>query len=312
MYYLYPIAFQIFTSISLLIIFIAIINSCLKEDDWFNRTSNLFIFWGGFFISGYFVDIAFQLFDGKSIVLFILMGFINGVIFAFLYMVSLVISNNVKSILILLISAIAFYLLNILIELNLDNSYIYKSNNIENYSTFALIFIITVFVGFSITSNVIRENVFINITLFKKSKRKNRNYRFYNIYDPEKTDKKVVLKLLEDTIVLIENESNLKIDVRKDLTERTKSIIENVKLKKPNWHEILGSIKELIIILGALGSLAGGVIALDQAKTNLKTTENIITATCVNSDIFVKNKINLITQNPTEVSKIEYEAEKFP
>lgn len=313
----YQIAFQIFTSISLLLIVIAIIYSCLDEGDWFNRATNLIIFFGGFFVlitltSEQLQHTDLQFING-SYIFVLIKGALGGGIFTLLYIISLVRFNYryiIKPISIVLMSTFTFYLSSVFISFDKIDVETLSYNNAKAY---VLYFIVTVFVGFSIFSRIIMKSVIIHIDYFKKkSKKNNSNYRFYSIYDPEKTDKEFVLKLLEDTIVLIENESNLKIEVRNDLTKRTKSIIKNVKSKKSNWHEILGSIKELIIILGALGSLAGGVIALDQAKTNLETAENIITITCVDSDIFVKNEINLITQKPSEVNKIEYEIEESP
>lgn len=50
----------------------------------------------------------------------------------------------------------------------------------------------------------------------------------------------------------------------------------------------MGSIKESIIILGALGSLAGGCVGLAQAADKLKDAEEIVCSSSINNNFYIE------------------------
>lgn len=135
---------------------------------------------------------------------------------------------------------------------------------------------------------------------------KQRQYRSEGIklngfYQPENSNKAKIEELVNEAIVLIEEDSTLTTDSKKQLVEYLNIVLRDLKGEYSDWTKIIGRIKETIIILGAMGSIMGGIAPLFDAKKKLEDTTTIIENTSINLNYNVVNK----TFNCHDIQQLE-------
>lgn len=111
---------------------------------------------------------------------------------------------------------------------------------------------------------------------------KNPNLSINDFYEPKNTNKEKVIELIKEAIELIDSDDSLNESTKKQIKDYLQNVLKNLDREFVNWTEILGKIKETILVLGALGSFIGGVTPLMKAKEKLEETDTIIQKTSIN------------------------------
>ncbi len=112
-----------------------------------------------------------------------------------------------------------------------------------------------------------------------------------NLFDFDKSNKEEIKNLLIEATDLINSDKSLNEKSKKIINNYLDTAIKELDRKYVNWVKFLGRIKETIIILGALGSLAGGASVLFHVQEKLDQATVIIQKTSIN--------INYTTINET-------------
>ncbi len=113
------------------------------------------------------------------------------------------------------------------------------------------------------------------------------NFRSQNInmngfYDTTVTNKEKVKELISEAIDLINSESSITQESKKQLTEYLNKVIKDLERKGVDWTKVIGRIKEIVIILGALSTVIGNTSSLFKAKEKLEQTSEVIEKTSIN------------------------------
>lgn len=119
-------------------------------------------------------------------------------------------------------------------------------------------------------------------------------------YKPENSNKQKARYLIVDAINIIENDNTLSEKAKKSIIDYLNKSLAEFDKSNSNWTSIFGGLKETIFILGALGSLAGGItgaIALEQAKEKLEKATEIIQTSSININYQNVNQIFNISDN---------------
>ncbi|PZW37967.1 hypothetical protein LX95_02760 [Mesonia algae] len=101
-------------------------------------------------------------------------------------------------------------------------------------------------------------------------------------YEPKNSNKQQIKELIEESIDLIKSDEILTEKSKNQLIKYLSKVLNNLDSKNTDWTNLIGKIKEVVIVLGALGSFAGGVSSLIKAKEKLEETNEIIEKTSVN------------------------------
>ncbi len=113
-------------------------------------------------------------------------------------------------------------------------------------------------------------------------------------YKPENSNKQKARHLIVDAINIIENDSSLSEKSKKSIIDYLNKALAEFDKQNSNWTSIFGGLKETIFVLGALGSLAGGIVgtvALTQAKEKLEEATEIIQTSSININYQNVNQI---------------------
>lgn len=108
---------------------------------------------------------------------------------------------------------------------------------------------------------------------------------FEVIFCPDKSNKQDALKLLSEVVRLIKEDNELPFKIKKSILTKLEDIIELLHGDKTNWTLYFGKVQQLIIVLGAIGSISGGIAAwatVKEAKSKLIESTQIIETTSVN------------------------------
>lgn len=129
-------------------------------------------------------------------------------------------------------------------------------------------------------------------------------YKSINIndfYKPENSNKGLIKKLILEAIELINQDTSLTEKSRKEIAEYLNKTLKGLDSEHTNWTDIIGKIKETIIILGALSTIVGNISPLFEAKEKLEETTIVIEKTSVNLNYKVINE----TFNHTEIRNLD-------
>ena len=140
------------------------------------------------------------------------------------------------------------------------------------------------------------KNEFDNSIITNRTQNE-RFFDFYNFYNPDISNKTIVVDLVNEAIELINSDDFLSLEAKNKIVNRLLGIIDELHRKDTNWSGVFGKIKEAIIVLGALGSLAGGVYAITDAATKLEEAEKIIQETSINTNFFIEENVTNVFVN---------------
>ncbi len=109
---------------------------------------------------------------------------------------------------------------------------------------------------------------------------------FQLLYNPQISDKAKAAKLITEAIEIINNDNVLNKRQKKQITDALTKALTTLYNDSPDWTAFFGTVQQSIIILGALGSLVGGVAsvaALKQASEKVAEANKIVIETSVQS-----------------------------
>lgn len=118
---------------------------------------------------------------------------------------------------------------------------------------------------------------------------------FRNLYHPNLSNKQRAIELIEKAIKLIESDSLLQSKARSQIISKLRNILDSLNSEKTNWGKYFGTIKETIIILAALVTIAGNNYNLDHiisAKDSLEKASSTIEMTCINLNYINYTNVN--------------------
>jgi hypothetical protein len=104
-------------------------------------------------------------------------------------------------------------------------------------------------------------------------------------YNPDISNRNYAKKLINEAIDIITNDDILSEATKKSIIDYLTNALIEFEKPNSNWSIIFGKLKETIFVLGALGSLAGGitgVISLNDAKLKLEEATEVIEKTSIN------------------------------
>lgn len=104
-------------------------------------------------------------------------------------------------------------------------------------------------------------------------------------FDPSTSNKLKATQLISEAIKCVKESELLSEKTKKEIIIHLETAIEEFEKPTSNGSTIFGKLKEAVFILGALGSLAGGVtgvLALNQAKEKLEEASQVIGDTSIN------------------------------
>lgn len=117
------------------------------------------------------------------------------------------------------------------------------------------------------------------------------NLTLNGFYQPANSNKRKIQELINEAIILISEDETLTEKSKKQIIDYLNKVLRELDRENVNWSKIIGRIKETIIVLGALGSFAGGVTPLlTQAKDKLEETTIVIQQTSINLNYNVLNE----------------------
>ncbi len=109
---------------------------------------------------------------------------------------------------------------------------------------------------------------------------------FYDLYIPEGANRLDAERLIQDAIQIIRKDISLTPEARKKIISQLETALSN--LRKGDLKDFFGTVKEVVIILGALGLLAGGYYAaISQAQDKINDAVGIIEKTSINHNFKV-------------------------
>jgi hypothetical protein len=108
---------------------------------------------------------------------------------------------------------------------------------------------------------------------------------FNLLYNPNLSDKESVVQLIEEAIKYIKSDDQLSDRQKRQIIRLLTKALTNLKRSKTNWTSFFGDIHQTIIILGALGSLAGGIgcwVAISKANEKIIQATQLVERTSIN------------------------------
>lgn len=157
----------------------------------------------------------------------------------------------------------------------------------------------------------------MTLELINESKNKSNfydNLKINDFYKPDNSNKKKIKDLVNEAIALIRNDDTITTKTKNSIIDYLEISLRELDRERVNWTRFLGRIKETIIVLGALGSLAGGASFLFDAQGKLEQTTTIIQKTSVNINFNIlhetfnvqfiqdSSSINRLLELPAEIS----------
>ena len=118
----------------------------------------------------------------------------------------------------------------------------------------------------------------------------NENLELNGFYQPKNSNKIKIRDLINEAIDLVESDENITDKSKKQIIDYLNKVLIELNREHINWSRLIGRIKETIIVLGALGSISGGISPLIQAKDKLEETTVVIQQTSINLNYNVLNE----------------------
>ena len=129
-----------------------------------------------------------------------------------------------------------------------------------------------------------------------------REFDLNGFYQPQNTNKDEVKRLIKEAIELINAEDTITDKAKKQIIGYLERVLKSLDYSYVSWSTILGNIREVILVLGALGSFASG-FAIFQAKEKLKETTTVIQKTSINLNYNSINE-NIVIKNQNILNQI--------
>ena len=112
-----------------------------------------------------------------------------------------------------------------------------------------------------------------------------------DFYKPNKSNKTEIIELINEAIELIKEDFSITEKSKKSLINHLNKAIGDLNSQRTNWTRFFGKIKEVSVLLSALGSLAGNSHLLYDAITKLEKASIVIRKTSINLSYSILNDI---------------------
>lgn len=119
----------------------------------------------------------------------------------------------------------------------------------------------------------------------------------YDFYLPDLSDKQSAADMIEEAIRLIDIDDTLSRSARKRVVSHLRRAIDEIEKPKTDWSTVFGRMKEVVIVLGAVGSMVGGHCALAEARDKIEEATRVIERTSINVNYMSVAYNQLIEQN---------------
>lgn len=145
-----------------------------------------------------------------------------------------------------------------------------------------------------------------------KENSRHRSMRFFEFYEPDGADREGALECVKTAIELIDRDETLSDRAKKKIIRHLNDALYELRKSEPDWTVFFGKMKEAVIILGALGSLIGGVTDLTQARSELEEAMDIVGSTAVDQSYVsqLDNKIMEPLESPRLLPEPDQDASK--
>ncbi len=120
---------------------------------------------------------------------------------------------------------------------------------------------------------------------------------FNLLYNPNLSNKEKAIDLIKEAIDLINSEEQLTRRQKKQIINQLDKALKNLGSSNTDWTSYFGKIYQVILILGAIGSIAGGIgtwTAVKKANEKITQATNIIEQTSINQ--YYSHKIQISTE----------------
>lgn len=117
----------------------------------------------------------------------------------------------------------------------------------------------------------------------------------YDFFLPDLSDKQSAAALIQEAISILEKDETLSISARKRIVVHLRRAIDEIEKPKSDWATFFGNMKEVVIVLGAVGSMVGGYCALRTACEKIEEATRVIERTSINVN-YVSVAYNQLTE----------------
>jgi len=158
-------------------------------------------------------------------------------------------------------------------------------------------------IGFQIEDSF-EKVLYESIKLISKAKEFDHlhdNLDIGDFYNPKNSNKEKIKKLLLEAIDCLHDDTTLKEKCKKVIIDFLKKAIDELDSDYTNWTNFLGKLKEIIIVLGAMGPLVGGISVIT-AKDKVEEAAQVVYQT----SITINHKSINETFNISDTSKLQH------
>ena len=140
---------------------------------------------------------------------------------------------------------------------------------------------------------------------------KNKSIEINEFYKPQNSNKEQLKKLISEAIELINEDNSITEKSKKELVKYLDKVLKKLESEHINWTDIIGRIKEIVIVLGALSTIVGNITPLFQAKEKLEETSKVIEKTSINlnykviNETFIHSEIENLNSSSSVILQLE-------
>lgn len=125
-----------------------------------------------------------------------------------------------------------------------------------------------------------------------------------DFYSPSKSNKTEIIELITEAIELINEDKAITEMSKKTLCNHLDKALRDLNSERTNWTRFFGKLKEVSVLLAALGSMAGNANSLYDAITKLEKASIVIRKTSINISYNILNEVFNV-QNMQNISLLK-------
>lgn len=117
------------------------------------------------------------------------------------------------------------------------------------------------------------------------------NLELGEFYIPSKSNKSEITECINEAIECIKEDASITEKSKNALTNHLDKALRDLNSERTNWTRFFGKLKEVSVLLAALGSLAGNANSLYDAITKLEKAAIVIRKTSINISFNILNEV---------------------
>lgn len=125
-----------------------------------------------------------------------------------------------------------------------------------------------------------------------------------DFYSPSKSNKTEIIELINEAIELINEDTAITEKSKITLCNHLDKALRDLNSERTNWTRFFGKLKEVTVLLAALGSMAGNANSLYDAITKLEKASIVIRKTSINISYNILNEVFNV-QNMQNISLLK-------